>query len=143
MSRHFSTIVCVFGDLPQFASTTEKYRHTWRVVSFPVQLCIYFKWKDEGEIGGLRNHQAVSLTCDVLCTQCLHLEDNIKDVGLQGETALHDAKAKLAKLEDALYNARQDLAQLVKEYQELMNTKLALDIEILTYRKLVEGEEIR
>ncbi|ETE71916.1 Keratin, type II cytoskeletal 80 [Ophiophagus hannah] len=77
-----------------------------------------------------------------LKSQCLHLEDNIKDAGLQGETALSDAKAKLAKLEDALYNARQDLAQLVKEYQELMNTKLALDIEILTYRKLVEGEEI-
>ncbi|XP_070596794.1 uncharacterized protein [Erythrolamprus reginae] len=76
-----------------------------------------------------------------LKSQCLHLEDNIKDVGLQGETALNDAKAKLTKLEDALNNARQDLAQLVKEYQELMNTKLALDIEILTYRKLVEGEE--
>ncbi|XP_029142905.1 keratin, type II cytoskeletal 80-like, partial [Protobothrops mucrosquamatus] len=81
------------------------------------------------------------ITC--LKSQCLHLEDNIKDVGLQGEASLKDAKAKLAKLEDALYNARQDLAQLVKEYQELMNTKLALDIEILTYRKLVEGEEIR
>uniref|UniRef100_A0A8C6X655 Keratin 80 n=1 Tax=Naja naja TaxID=35670 RepID=A0A8C6X655_NAJNA len=77
-----------------------------------------------------------------LKSQCLHLEDNIKAAGLQGETAFSDAKAKLAKLEDALYNARQDLAQLVKEYQELMNTKLALDIEILTYRKLVEGEEI-
>ncbi|XP_058022185.1 neurofilament medium polypeptide-like [Ahaetulla prasina] len=77
-----------------------------------------------------------------LKSQCLHLEDNIKDVGLQGETALNDAKAKLAKLEDVLYNARQDLAQLIKAYQELMNTKLALDIEILTYRKLVEGEEI-
>lgn len=32
---------------------------------------------------------------------------------------------------------------LVKEYQELMNIKLALDLEILTYRKLVEGEESR
>lgn len=29
----------------------------------------------------------------------------------------------------------------MKEYQELMNIKLALDLEILTYRKLVEGEE--
>ncbi|KAM6470723.1 uncharacterized protein PHA67_020557 isoform 1-T1 [Liasis olivaceus] len=76
-----------------------------------------------------------------LKSQCLQLEDNIKNVGLQGETALNDAKAKLAKLEDALHSARQDLAQLVKEYQELMNIKLALDIEILTYRKLVEGEE--
>lgn len=31
----------------------------------------------------------------------------------------------------------------MKEYQELMNIKLALDLEILTYRKLVEGEESR
>ncbi|XP_042311845.1 hornerin-like [Sceloporus undulatus] len=77
-----------------------------------------------------------------LKSQCLRLEDNIKDVGVQGETALNDAKAKLAKLEEALHSAKQDLAQLVKEYQELMNIKLALDIEILTYRKLMEGEEI-
>nr|XP_034956944.1 filaggrin-like [Zootoca vivipara] len=77
-----------------------------------------------------------------LKSQCLRLEENIKEVGTQGESALNDAKAKLAKLEEALHNARQDLAQLVKEYQELMNIKLALDIEILTYRKLMEGEEI-
>uniref|UniRef100_A0A8D2Q786 Keratin 80 n=1 Tax=Varanus komodoensis TaxID=61221 RepID=A0A8D2Q786_VARKO len=76
-----------------------------------------------------------------LKSQCLHLENNIKEAGIQGETALSDAKAKLAKLEEALHNARQDLAQLVKEYQELMNIKLALDLEILTYRTLMEGEE--
>ncbi|XP_062977509.1 keratin, type II cytoskeletal 80-like [Elgaria multicarinata webbii] len=76
-----------------------------------------------------------------LKSQCLRLEDNIKEVGVQGESALSDAKAKLAKLEEALHNARQDLAQLVKEYQDLMNIKLALDIEILTYRTLMEGEE--
>ncbi|KAJ7317775.1 hypothetical protein JRQ81_003937, partial [Phrynocephalus forsythii] len=77
-----------------------------------------------------------------LKSQCLRLEGIIKDVGEQGEAALHDAKAKLAKLEEALHSAKQDLAQLVKEYQDLMNIKLALDIEILTYRKLMEGEEI-
>ncbi|XP_066468918.1 keratin, type II cytoskeletal 80-like [Tiliqua scincoides] len=82
-------------------------------------------------------------TCIVsLKSQCLHLEENIKEVGGQGETALNDAKAKLAKLEEALNGARQNLAHMVKEYQELMNIKLALDIEILTYRKLMEGEEI-
>ncbi|XP_049550098.1 keratin, type II cuticular Hb2-like [Orcinus orca] len=59
----------------------------------------------------------------------------------QGEAALNDAKCKLAGLEEALQKTKQDMACLLKEFQEVMNSKLGLDIEIATYRRLLEGEE--
>lgn len=76
-------------------------------------------------------------------SHCLKLEENIKAAEEQGELAFQDAKTKLAQLEDALQQAKKDMARQLREYQQLMNTKLALDMEIATYSKLVEGEESR
>ncbi|XP_050167768.1 LOW QUALITY PROTEIN: keratin, type II cytoskeletal 80-like [Myiozetetes cayanensis] len=76
-------------------------------------------------------------------SQCLFLEQLIQQVAEQGDLALRDARAKLGGLQEALQGSRERLAQLVKEHQELMDLKLALDVEILAYRKLVEGEESR
>lgn len=53
------------------------------------------------------------------------------------------AKLHLQELEAALLRAKHDMAHQVREYQSLMNIKLALDIEIATYRKLLEGDESR
>uniref|UniRef100_A0A3P8X6I2 Keratin, type II cytoskeletal 8-like n=1 Tax=Cynoglossus semilaevis TaxID=244447 RepID=A0A3P8X6I2_CYNSE len=76
-----------------------------------------------------------------LKNQVVSLEGQITEAERRGEDAVKEARFRILELEQALQKTKQDMTLQLKQYQELMNVKLSLDIEISTYMKLLEGEE--
>nr|XP_003214996.1 PREDICTED: keratin, type II cytoskeletal 8 isoform X1 [Anolis carolinensis] len=98
----------------------------------------------KGQIAELTRYaQRVNGEIEALKNQRANLENAVAVAEEQGEQAVQHAKGNIQDLEEALKRAKHDMAGKVRDYQELMNIKLALDIEIATYRKLLEGEENR
>lgn len=71
------------------------------------------------------------------------LKQDINQARAEGDSNIEKALEDIGQLKEALRRAKQDLAGQIRDHQELMNLKLALDIEIATYHKLLEGEEQR
>ncbi|XP_039268616.2 prelamin-A/C isoform X2 [Styela clava] len=71
------------------------------------------------------------------------LSHRIGDLEGQLEAAIELKRAAVAVVEEERDELRSRLDEMETEYAELLNLKLQLDMEISTYRKLLEEEEAR
>ena len=91
-------------------------------------------------VGSVGTMSVLRLTRRVL--QVNVLEGNLGDTGHKYAVEMERLQDTLSQLEDELSQLRLDMQRNKTEYEQLLRIKQTLEMEIATYRRLLEGEEM-
>uniref|UniRef100_H3CUR3 Si:ch211-243g18.2 n=1 Tax=Tetraodon nigroviridis TaxID=99883 RepID=H3CUR3_TETNG len=108
--------------------------------------------RGEGEQRGLRNAQSelverqrflqtLEVELESLHKQVAALEGNLAETAQKYSGEMEQLQAAIGKMEDHLSQLRLDMQRTKTDYDHLLRIKQNLEMEIATYRRLLEGEE--
>ncbi|CAF0945592.1 unnamed protein product [Adineta ricciae] len=80
---------------------------------------------------------------DVCNEKMLQLEQRCRDLEDRAYRAQQQQHESIMERDDEIQNLKQIIDQMQIDYQNLLDTKIGLDREIATYRKLLDSEEER
>ncbi|XP_035022112.2 keratin, type 1, gene c5 [Hippoglossus stenolepis] len=86
--------------------------------------------------------QALEVELGSLRKQVSVLEGNLGETGHKYSVEMDRLQATLTHLEDELSQLRLDMQRNKTDYEQLLRIKQNLEMEIATYRRLLEGEEM-